>query len=314
MSRPISIQKNWPILRQLGPADALYLVAQLSTKLVNTLPIPDAARERFGQARKSFIRTWYPFDKHDLVDCLERVGVQKGATVFVHCSYEKFEGFKGKPSDVVAALLEAVGPSGNILMPTMPFTGSALEFVKRGVMLDVARTSSMMGLVSEVFRRTKGVQRSAHPTHPVAALGPKASELISDHYLATTPCGKHSPYAKLLDVDGKILFLGTGIGQNTFFHAVDEFLEAELPIPAFTKDWYSLQCKSADGSVVTCNTRLFATPFPRRRRGKISSALKRAGAWHERRVGRLRICMLAATDVLRISRELAERNEFFYAF
>jgi aminoglycoside 3-N-acetyltransferase len=260
------------------------------------------------------IRSWYPFGKQDLLTCLQSVGLHMGHTVLVHCSFEKFEGFTGKPPDVVAALLEAVGPSGNVLMPTLPFTGSAREFVSRGVVLDVARTASQMGLVSELFRRTKGVRRSVHPTHPVAAWGPKASELIADHHQASTPCGRPSPYAKLLDVDGKILFLGAGIGHNTFFHTVDEILEPELPVEPFTKEWFSLQCKEGDGTIVACNTRLYASPAPVRCRAKIVRALKREGSWSETRVGRLKVVLLTARDVLRVSENLARRKEFLYRF
>jgi aminoglycoside 3-N-acetyltransferase len=241
------------------------------------------------------------------------VGLRQGDTALVHSSYENFRGFNGKPSDVVDVLLEAVGAEGNVLMPTMPYTGPSLDYVASGVVFDVKRAVSLMGLVSEVFRRTRGVQRSVHPTHPVAAFGPKASELIADHHLAATPCGRHSPFAKLLDLDGRIVFLGTDLSRNTFFHTVDEIIEADLPLPVFTRERYFLQCKDAEGKILTCDTRLFAKPAPRRRRGRIIQALKQREAWREGKVGGLNVVVLNARDVLAVSCELARRNEFLVA-
>lgn len=37
-----------------------------------------------------------------------------------------------------------------------------------------------------------------------------------------TPCGPHSPFSKLPEVNGKILFLGCGSRPNTSMHGVEE--------------------------------------------------------------------------------------------
>src|SRR6516164_576404 len=167
------------------------------------------------------LRWWHckfhAFSPPDLTKALASLGVTTGDVVLVHAAYNEFIGFTGRPSDVLTSLQSAVSKSGTLLMPSMPFTGSAVDYVRSGQMFDVRRTPSQMGLVTEVFRRSSGTIRSLHPTHPVLAGGPKADELLRDHPLATTPCGQHSPYAKLADANAKIVLLGTGIGSMTYY-------------------------------------------------------------------------------------------------
>src|SRR5262249_12540176 len=161
-----------------------------------------------------------------------------GDVVFAHVAFNQFLGFEGGPGDVIQVLQRVVGDSGTVLMPTLPFGGTAVEYAERHPMTDLVRTPSAMGFVTEIFRRMPGVIRSAHPTHPVAAWGAKAAELTCDHHLAETPCGKQSPYLRLLDVEGKILFLGAEIAAMTFYHGVEEILEPRMPFSPFTRAWY----------------------------------------------------------------------------
>src|SRR5258708_880755 len=143
-------------------------------------------RDGVKRARGAYIRTRYPFDKHDFQKALERVGVKSGDVLMVHSSYDKFEGFRGTPIEVIQALQQAVSAEGTIMMPTMPFTGSAHEWIQSGQILDVRRTPSRMGLVTELFRRTPGVIRTVHPTHPVAIWGKLAAEMSRDSHTTTT--------------------------------------------------------------------------------------------------------------------------------
>ena len=90
---------------------------------------------------------------------------------------------------------------------------------------DVRTTPSSVGILSELFRKRPGVIRSLHPTHSVAAYGRDTAEFTAGHEKANTPIPKGSPWWKLLERRGKILFIGTGISCNTFLHGMDEWLE-----------------------------------------------------------------------------------------
>jgi aminoglycoside 3-N-acetyltransferase len=155
--------------------------------------------------------------------------------------------------------------------------------------------------------------RSLHPTHPVAAWGRDAKAVVEGHELATTPCGKPSPYFRLLERDGKILLLGTDISSLTFFHTLEEMLEPELPVQPFTKATFALSTRLADGKVVTTNTRLYEPAISRRRNIlKIVPYLRAAGSWREARVGIVSIVLLRATDVVAAARSMLANGQFCY--
>ena len=90
---------------------------------------------------------------------------------------------------------------------------------------DAVVTPSNVGAIPEHFRIRSGTLRSLHPTHSVCGIGTRASELLADHQLDTTPVGAHSPFRKLRDIGGQLLMLGCGLGPNTSMHGIEELVE-----------------------------------------------------------------------------------------
>jgi len=263
--------------------------------------------------RIAFSRKTRGFSKKELVELLCHLGIEQGDTLLVHSSLDEFNAFQGKPMDVILAMREAIGPTGTLLMPTLPFRGSAVEYVRELRVFDVRRTPSQMGLLTELFRRNPGVIRSTHPTHAVAAWGMRASEMVDAHHAATTPCGRQTPYGRLLDHNGKILFLGTDINVMTFFHTVEEILEPKMPFSPFTKEIFVLECRDAQNQSVTAHTRLFDPQYSRRRNlSKLIPALNRRGWWREAKLGGMRAILLRADQVLEASSALAKRGIYCY--
>jgi len=82
-----------------------------------------------------------------------------------------------------------------------------------------------VGAISEAFRRSHGVVRSVHPPHSVCAMGPLAAELTADHHMDCNPVGLYSPFRKLVERDGLVLFIGCVLRPNTLMHGVDEIVE-----------------------------------------------------------------------------------------
>ena len=255
----------------------------------------------------------FAFTPADLARRLGALGVRPGDIVFVHVAFDRFAGFTGKPTDVLACLRAAVGPAGTILMPSMPFTGGAIDYARSGVAFDARRTPSRMGIVTELFRRTPGTLRSAHPTHPTLANGPLAAELLRDHAQAETPCGAHSPFAKLAEHDARILLVGPGIGVLTHFHYIEELLEPAMPFSPFTTERFTIAFTGPEGEARTVTTRLYDPACSKRRRlGLLEAALRGSGRWREARVGRLRLTLLVAAEVEATAREMAARGEYCY--
>lgn len=271
------------------------------------------AKRWLRRARLARVPRGKPFSPPDFLLLLRRLDVRAGDVLMVHSSYDRFRGFTGKPVDVLAALQTAVGPEGTILMPTLSFEGLAVDYAARGEVFDVKRTPSRMGLLTELFRRRRSVVRSVHPTHSVAAWGANAQEMVAGHHVAGTPCGAGTPFSRLLEYDGKILLLGTGIEAMTFFHTVEEILESRLPVAPFTRESFSLLSRDSTGQILVTRTRLWDPQVAHRRRpGKLVAALKQRGVWKKDRVGRLDAIILNAQDVLNVLRALADKGVYCY--
>jgi len=162
----------------------------------------------------------------DMIDSFRRVGIEHGDTIFVHACLETVGQPKGcftndQTSEfLLAALQEAVGDNGTILVPTYTFSFCEQE------LFDVQNTPTRGGDWStsveflEYFRKLPGVIRSRDPIHSIAGRGPKASELLIG--ISNSCFGKDSVHARLRDVGGKICLIGVGLDESSFRHHVEE--------------------------------------------------------------------------------------------
>lgn len=264
-------------------------------------------------ARLAWERWRHAFDRQDLLSVLRSVGVRSGDVIMVHSAIDRFAAFKGTPTDIIETLKAAVGEDGAVLMPTIPFTRTAVEYAKTAPVFDVMRTPSRVGLLTELFRRSDGVVRSVHPTHPVAAWGRDSLRLVEGHEFAGSPCGAGSPYEKLLDLDGKIVFLGVPIDVLTFFHTIEARLEPTMPFSPFTSEVYEFRCRGIDGAEVVVRSRLFDPAVSRRRTmAPLDAELKRSGAWRSGRVGNVAVIAISARAAMAAARRLADRGVYCY--
>ena len=145
-------------------------------------------------------------------------GLRRGGVVLVHSSLSSLGHVPGGAETVIRGLLEALGPEGTLLFPALSYETVNPE----QPVFDIMASPSNIGAIPETFRKRPGTLRSICPTHSVSGAGPLAAALLGEHHLDDTPCGPHSPYRKLPEADGQILFLGCGMRPNTSMHAVEE--------------------------------------------------------------------------------------------
>jgi aminoglycoside 3-N-acetyltransferase len=172
-----------------------------------------------------------------LVSDLRDLGVREGQTLLVHASLSSIGWVAGGAFAVVAALRQAVGESGTVVVPTGTDENSQTSRAHRertkhmtatelGKYLQDMRafdrdtTPGNAGAVSEELRRTSGAVRSAHPQSSFAAIGPAADYLMADHCLSCH-LGERSPLAKLYELGAQVLLLGTGYRSCTAFHLAE---------------------------------------------------------------------------------------------
>jgi aminoglycoside 3-N-acetyltransferase len=149
--------------------------------------------------------------------------------------------------------------------------------------------------------------RSLHPTHSVAACGPLAAELIAGHELATTPCGRGTPYARLLDADGQVLLLGVGLESNTVYHTVEALSEVGYLLEE-TPRLYTIVDRFGERRElsVSCHCNGFARRF-----GAIEPLLVQQGILHVQQLGAGRAMLFNGLAFRNFMMECLQRDPAF---
>ena len=166
---------------------------------------------------------------------LRDLGVEPGGTVLVHGSLSSLGWVCGGAPAVVDALQRVVGADGTVVMPTHsagnsepsrwenpPVPEEWYEPIRETMppyRPDVTPTRGM-GAIAECFRSCPGVSRSDHPQHSFAAWGAD-DDFVTDGHSLDHSLGEESPLARVYDLGGDVLFLGTTHATNTSLHLAE---------------------------------------------------------------------------------------------
>jgi aminoglycoside 3-N-acetyltransferase len=163
---------------------------------------------------------------------LRALGMQPGSIVLVHSSLSALGWVCGGPQAVIQALMETLTPKGTLIMPAHsgdlsdpgrwsnpPVPAEWWDEIRATMPayhMHLTPTRGM-GRIAELFRTWPDVQRSNHPQVSFAAWGKYAHQITASHALEIS-LGEGSPLARIYDLDGWVLLLGVGFGNNTSFH------------------------------------------------------------------------------------------------
>jgi aminoglycoside 3-N-acetyltransferase len=165
-----------------------------------------------------------------LVDDLGKLGLRPDAVVMVHGRLSALGHVVGGAEVVVRALLDVVGPGGTLAAYTgwqdaPPDDIDALEGDERRAYLEeqpvydprVGSSSRDHGRVPELLRTWPGALHSGHPEAGVAAVGALAEEITAVHP-HDDAYGAGTPYARLVELGGRVVMLGAPLDTVTLVH------------------------------------------------------------------------------------------------
>ncbi|MCX7919981.1 MAG: AAC(3) family N-acetyltransferase [bacterium] len=232
--------------------------------------------------------------KSDIINGLQNLGLQQGSIALVHSSLRSFGYVDGGAETVIDALLESVGETGTIIVPTL--TGNAQQNAIIPPVFDPINTPCWTGMIPETFRHRKQAVRSLHPTHSVAAIGNYAEYVTRNHETCETPCAMDSPYGKLVKLGGYILLIGCMHNSSTLLHLVEEIANSPyhlLPEPV------DAQLIRSDGTTQIIRCRIHRWGWERDF-NKIDSLLSDANIMHIGKIGKSTVRLIAARPMVEL--------------
>lgn len=173
--------------------------------------------------------------------------------VMVHSSLAGLQPtYAGDIRELLDALIELCGTHRTLAMPAFFFGGRKVDpiaYYRERPVFDVRHQPSETGLLTELFRRRKGVRRSLHPIASVIALGPQADELVAGHHLAKTSFGEGTPFAIMAERRTAIVGIGAEYFRSlTQVHAAEDLLGERYPL-APRPNMLPVQLTDFDGTV-----------------------------------------------------------------
>jgi aminoglycoside 3-N-acetyltransferase len=219
----------------------MNVLESLSSLLHRGLP-----REQFLKLRSAYLRLKKHaspllrlihgrFTTADLIAEIDRHLDSEWRILMVHSSVNNLEPmYQGNALELVRALIEYCGPERTLVMPAFNFGAEgegAREALKKNPRFDLQRSPSQMGLLTELFRRSKGVIQSRHPAYRIAAMGPEAQALVRGHESAPSGMGKGTPFEYMARNDAQILGIGKSFQVMTQVHHVESLLGVDWPAP-----------------------------------------------------------------------------------
>jgi aminoglycoside 3-N-acetyltransferase len=233
--------------------------------------------------------------REDLDAALSAVGVRAGDGLLIHSAMHPLGKPEGGLAMVFAALKEAVGLDGTLVVPAFNFAFA------RGEDYDPYATPSHgMGAFAEYMRVQDKVLRTMHPLQSVAVWGEHAVEFSGLDTCSAFDDG--SAFDRMLQLDSKLLLLGADIQAASIVHYSEQ--RAEVPY-RYWKD-FTGRVKH-NGEWVTKTYPMFVRDMemnPELKLAPIQYALEAKGEWRatELNYGQVAACGLrdfvAATDAL----------------
>lgn len=208
----------------------------------------------------------YLYNTDDLVRHIKCLGIAPTDTVMVHTSLKsvgKIDTDGNTTAEVLIDALRRTVPDGLLLIPSHTWA----TVTEDGQIFDVRESKPCIGAVpsaavalANADSSHSEVMRSPHPTHSVVAFGRNAAEYVMDDAYAVTPAPWSGAFGKLYESGAKILLIGVGQDRNTYFHAVDEWLDIDNRL---SDRELALKVRGYDGSITERPMRKHSTACSR---------------------------------------------------
>jgi aminoglycoside 3-N-acetyltransferase len=131
-----------------------------------------------------------------------------------------------------------------------------LDYIQSLNEFDVLSSPSKLGVISEYFRTFPETKRSAHPTEPVSCWGVEKEFFVNHHFGSITPYNENSPFYKVIEKRGKILYLGVTLDNaGTHLHTLEDAIP-DFKFPVYCSELFEVKVIMDDNSVQYMKTKV----------------------------------------------------------
>ncbi len=200
-----------------------------------------------------------------LMNEFKEIGINEGDTLLVHSSMSKIGYLEHGPITFINAIINVIGPEGNLLMPSSPNDELQVNYIKKSIPFDVKSTPSKLGTITEEFRKFPGVIRSMNPLEPVCAWGKDAVYLTEGHFNEVTPYTKNSPFRRIIEKNGKILYVGVTLeNAGTSLHTLED--EVDFKYDVYSPEIFEVDVIDYKDKTIQVKTKAHNPAFSRIRK------------------------------------------------
>ncbi len=250
--------------------------------------------------RETLLKNKQIVTKQEIIQQLHEVGIKHGDIVMLHSSLSKIGYVDGGADTVINALLHTVGEDGTLMMPAFPAIGYNYDYLNTDPVFDVKHTPSKMGIITELFRKRKGVVRSLHPTDSVCAIGKQAYYLTKGHFGQLTPYNSHSPFYRLCELKGKIILMGVDLNSLTNLHTLEDAVD-DFKYPVYHTHVFNCKLINDKGEHLEMKTKAHNPVYSKKRKcNELIPHFEKAGFLKHFKVG-LADCLLIDAQHMHLS-------------
>jgi aminoglycoside 3-N-acetyltransferase len=284
---------TWALFWADGKRDLAQIAELLSGEYGREVAVEKVAAFFEAHAELGYAELIEPDDmvsKSKLVADFKKLGIAAGMDLMVHSSLSRIGHVSGGAETVVEALLAAVGRRGTLMFPS--FNHGAAQ------VYNINATPTVSGVIPDAAWRRPDALRSLHPTHALAAIGPRAEEFCAGH-LEAGIWAQDSPIGRLVHGGGYLLALGVTHDSSTAYHVAEESVPSACNDPFGNIDKIVLP----DGSVKQVKGLAWrdgTCPVPT---AKIDEALDRRKLQKRGKVGAADCALVKALDLWKVRRE-----------
>lgn len=221
----------------------------------------------------------------EIIKQLREIGLKNGEVVMLHSSLSKMGYVDGGAQTVINSIIEIIGDSGTLVMPSFPATGFNYDYLLTKPVFDIVNTASKMGIITEVFRKMNNVKRSLHPTDSVCALGKQADYITKDHVNQLTPYNQNSPFYRLCELKAKIILIGVDLNSLTNFHTLEDAVN-DFIYPVYHQTLFDTKLIDESGKGLIMKTKVHNPVFSKKRKcNEFIKPFKEAGFMTSFKIG-----------------------------